>query len=114
MIFKIGTHDFSKCVVMGSYNMTKQDVFHEYTDANGVKHRNIYRTRCSGSLQLYFRTNELLNEFIDALKEKASGGYNVVTATINNTHHLRGCPPERPRARLHRLASRGITPPSGR
>ena len=56
MTFKIGTHDFSKCVVVGEYAINKEDVYDEWTDGDMKKRRHLYRKKIKGTLRLKFMT----------------------------------------------------------
>lgn len=85
MTFKIGTHDFSKCVVPGEYALNKEDVYDEWTDGDGKKRRHVYRQRVKGTLSLYFTSEVKMKEFQKAIVDAKcdEGQYPVVCDVVN-------------------------------
>ena len=52
MVFKIGENDYSSKVVMDTYNVNRIDVYTEWEDANGTKHRDVYRQKIQGDFEM--------------------------------------------------------------
>lgn len=85
MVFKVGNIDFSDKVVMDTYNVNRIDVFTEWEDANGKKHRDIYRQRIQGEFDMQISKISEYNEFITTLRSKKSnGGYIPCKVSVNN------------------------------
>ena len=56
IMFKIGLTDCSTHVVGENYSVQSNDEYETWTDANGKEHRSAYRTRISGTFEMYFPT----------------------------------------------------------
>ncbi len=56
IMFKVGITDYSKNVVGENYSVQNNDEYETWTDANGKEHRSAYRTRISGTFEMYFPT----------------------------------------------------------
>ena len=85
MVFELNGTDFSQSVVSGSYKVNEEDVYDKYTDANGREHRNIYRTRVSGSFNMLFRSGKGYQDFLTCMSEsKTKGGYHPCKLAVNN------------------------------
>lgn len=85
MLFSVNNVDFTRSIISTSYEMNKQDVFEAWTDANGISHRSIYRSKISGSFELKFINRAKYNAFISALNAVKTDGYYPVTVYVNNT-----------------------------
>lgn len=85
MTFKIGTHDFSKCVVVGEYAINKEDVYDEWTDGDMKKRRHLYRKKIKGTLRLKFMTEAKMKEFQKIIGDESwdGGQYDVVCDVVN-------------------------------
>ena len=84
--FKIGTTDISAWVDIQNYAMNRFDVYRDWTDGNGVEHREVYRTRYEGSFQAGFRKSTDFSSFMTLLaNQKSADGYYPVSAYISNT-----------------------------
>lgn len=57
IMFKINNTDYSTRVIGENYKVQSNDEYETWTDANGLEHRSAYRTRISGTFDMYF-TNE--------------------------------------------------------
>lgn len=89
-LFKINTTDISDRIESGSYNVNENDVYNTWTDANGIVHRDILRTRVSGTFNVLFRTKDEYENFVELIKNnKVTAGYvpncSVVTNNTNKT-----------------------------
>ncbi|MBQ9027406.1 MAG: hypothetical protein IJ110_01435 [Lachnospiraceae bacterium] len=86
VLFKIGLTDITPYMDTQNYVMNEADVYTEWTDGNGKRHRDAYRTQVSGSFRLGFKTAaafQSFNSLLDANRQL--GGYYPVTAYVNNT-----------------------------
>lgn len=88
MVVKIANHDFSHDIVVGSYSANKSDVFESWTDANGVTHRVVVRSKVSASFNLYLRNDSRVAEFQTALLSKLSGGYYICQLQMNDSNEV--------------------------
>ena len=86
MTFKIKTHDFSKCVVVGEYAINKEDVYDEWTDGDMKKRRHLYRKKIKGTLRLKFMTEAKMHEFQKVICNSTwDGGQYIVVCDVVNT-----------------------------
>ena len=85
MLFEVLETDFTPYIVSGSYKMNQQDSYEEWTDGNGIKHRNVYRTKISGSFEMKFINRAAYGSFLAALDAVKTDGYYTVTVFVNNT-----------------------------
>ena len=53
-LFKINTTDISNNVVKDTYAVSREPVYKNYEDANGVVHRRFIRNKMKGKFQLFF------------------------------------------------------------
>lgn len=84
-LFKIMGKDYTNKIIQGSFDVNSEDVYSTWTDANNIKHREIYRQRISGSFDMYFSDEESYNEFIaDVTAAKTQAGYCYVGIMTNN------------------------------
>lgn len=56
IMFKVGLTDCSSHVVGENYEVQSNDEYETWTDANGKEHRSAYRTRISGTFEMFFPT----------------------------------------------------------
>lgn len=76
MLFSISGKDYTKNIVVGTYDVNTSDKYYKWTDANMVEHRDIYRQQISGTFQLGFRNQSEFDQFAAWLKEHTeSEGY---------------------------------------
>lgn len=84
--FQIGNVDLTEYANIQNYTVNKEDVFQEWTDGNWTDHREIARTRISGTVQLGFKTAQNWAAFQALLTaQKNAAGYFPVTLYVNNT-----------------------------
>lgn len=93
-MFKFGsspTYDYSNHVLAGSYKVSEQDIYNTFTDGFGIEHHLKYRTKVSGSFEMFFRTLTEFNTFMTRLNsvKDSMGSYYVVTVAINNTNQTK-------------------------
>ena len=87
MIFlQIGAVDITEHINIQDYEMIKEDMYNDWTDANGVEHRSFYRTRITGEATAGFASGADFSSLMSLLASaKNSEGYYSVTAYIQNT-----------------------------
>lgn len=84
--FKIGSTDLSAAVDKQSYAVNKEPVYEEWVDGNWTTHRQIARSRYSGSLRLGFASDADFTAFTALLSSaQTAGGYYSITAYVSNT-----------------------------
>lgn len=89
VLLKINNVDFTDRVLQKSYDVQKQDEYESWTDGNWITHREITRTRVSGSMNLTFLSEAQYTAFNAAIAAvKTTGGYCPVQLWINNTKEL--------------------------
>lgn len=69
--------DFTSAITVPSYKVNEFDVSDDWKDGNGVKHKNIVRTRVEGKFTFKFQSVEDFNNFFTVLNENkiATGDY---------------------------------------
>lgn len=85
MLLTINSVDFTPYIISKSYEVNKQDVYEGWTDANGIAHRSIYRTKISGTFTMKFIDRTKYSAFLTALSAVKTDGYYAVTLYVNNT-----------------------------
>ena len=79
----IAGHDLTQHIKVPSWNVNCDDVYEEWTDANYVKHREVTRTRVSGSFTLLYDDNNQLDQFFDIIQaQKALDTSKAVKMTV--------------------------------
>ena len=68
MLVKIGDTDISKHILTGSYDVNASDVYHEWTDANQVRHHDVVRKRVAGRFSLKFLGESGYAAFVELVK----------------------------------------------
>ena len=86
MFFKIGSTDLSQYADIQNYNINEVDVFQSWTDGNWIDHRDVVRTRITGTVLLGFKTAASWSAFQTLLaSQRNAAGYYPVTLYVNNT-----------------------------
>lgn len=103
-LVKINTTDISDYIVRDTYAVTRDAVYKEYEDANGVTHRRHIRYKVKGKFQMYFpdlTTYATFKSLIDTNKsvtnysipcsvyDNLSGEYYSINAFIDYTPTLK-------------------------
>lgn len=85
MKFKINTTDYSGHVIAGSYAVNSNPVTVDWTDANGVTHKQKIRDKVSGTFQMWFRSLTDYNTFLTVLSNNTTSALKVpLTLSVNN------------------------------
>ena len=85
MVFKIGNNDYSDKVLMDTYNVNMIDIYTEWEDANGTKHRDIYRRKIQGEFDMLISNQYEYTAFINNLHNSTTnGGYVPCHLSVNN------------------------------
>ena len=85
-LFTINTTDLTSYEDTEKHSVNKADVFDAWTDGNWIEHRNLSRTRISGTVVLKFKSPTEYSTFLGLLtSERTSDGYYPVTVYCSNT-----------------------------
>ena len=85
-LFTINTTDLTSYEDMEKHSVNRTDVFDTWTDGNWIEHRNLSRTRISGTVVLKFKSPTEYSTFLGLLtSERTSDGYYPVTVYCSNT-----------------------------
>lgn len=68
----IGRKNATKHIVVGTYEVNEEDVYKDWTDGNLCKRREVVRTRVKGSFEVYFRSMDEYQQFVDAIESNRS------------------------------------------
>lgn len=85
----INGSDFTKHIKVPSYKVNKTQQYEEWEDANYLKHREITRTKVSGSFTLIYDDISELDGFFDTVETliaASSTGAIQMTVYLNNLH----------------------------
>lgn len=86
-LFKISTTDLTKWEDTEQHKVNRDDVFTTWTDGNWVEHREIVRTRISGTVVLGFKRETEFTAFMTLLTTARDvNGYYPVTVWCSNTN----------------------------
>lgn len=84
-LFMIGYNHYTKFIKMPTYKVNQKDEYIERTDANGKVHRDIYRTKISGTFTLMFTDIKDYQQFMNDIRiAKSNEGYIYCTLYVNN------------------------------
>ena len=83
-MFKVGTVDYTSRIVSGSYQIQTNDLYEEWTDANGRSHRMKYTEKTSGSLDLVFKTLQEYEDFMSNLASVKADDLSVSLVVLDN------------------------------
>ena len=85
MVFKINNTSYSGNCVVGGYDVSLEDVYFEWKDGFGRKHRNVTGRKAVGSVSMYFNNENDYIGFINALSNcRTAGGAYPLTVSVNN------------------------------
>lgn len=86
-LFKISSTDLTQWEDTEQHKVNRDDVFTTWTDGNWIEHREIVRTRVSGSVVLGFKREADFTAFMTLLTtERDVNGYYPVTVWCSNTN----------------------------
>jgi len=86
-LFKISTTDLTQWEDTEQHKVNRDDVFTTWTDGNWVEHREIVRTRISGTVVLGFKREADFTAFITLLSTaQNANGYYPITVWCSNTN----------------------------
>ena len=83
----IGSVDISGQVQEKSYKVDRENVYTSVKDADGIEYRNVYRTKVTGSFDVWFVTNYGVSysDFLTALATATANNVTLITLDIQNT-----------------------------
>lgn len=85
MVFTINGTDYSGHVLAGTYSVNSAPVTADWTDANGVVHKQKIRDKVSGTFDMWFRTLTEYNAFLSVLETNTTSALKVpLTVSVNN------------------------------
>ena len=84
-LLTVNSHDYTKYIVSGSWEVNHKDVYKSWTDANGINRRNVYRTRIEGEFSMQFLNRTAYGTFMSDLAAVKTAGYYPVTVYANDT-----------------------------
>lgn len=88
-LFSINGKDLTHYITVPSYIMNSKDVYNEWVDANGLTHRDVYRTKVSGKFTMLFTDHDEYFDFLKLINEhKGTGGYVPVSLYVNNLNTI--------------------------
>lgn len=86
-LFKISTTDLTKWEYTEQHEVNRDDVYTTWTDGNWVEHREIVRTRITGTVVLGFKRETEFTAFMTLLTTARDvNGYYPITVWCSNTN----------------------------
>lgn len=88
MLFTLNNKDYTNNIVAGSYKINSSPVYENYEDAKGRTHNIKIRDKISGTLDLFFKSIDEFNAFVNDYKDgkNALQNYHSVYLKVNNTN----------------------------
>jgi hypothetical protein len=89
-IFKIGDNDYTKHIVVPSYQVNRVRKTKEWTDSNGTIHRQLIRNKVTGKFNMRFDDASQLDAFLDDVEAHRDATNETVTVVVylNNFHNI--------------------------
>lgn len=92
ILFSINGKDYTNNILNDSFEVLDEEIFNEWVDGNHTTHRDLLRSKASGTFKMMFRRLEEYEEFINRLHDsKTRGGYVVAVVHCNNTNDSKNC-----------------------
>lgn len=89
ILFKIGNTDLTQYVDIQNYDVNNTPEYMEWTDANHIRHRDVIRTRLSGTVKLGFLGSTDVAAFLSVLSSNiTAGGYYPASVFSNDDNTL--------------------------
>lgn len=89
VFLKISTTDLTSAVDVQTYKCRREDVYTQWTDGDWISHRNVARTRISGSCKVGFSSASAFSDFLTLLSSsQASDGSYPLSVYVLNTNTL--------------------------
>lgn len=87
MVFKVGNVDYSDHVIAGSYKVNNEPSYKTWVDAAYHTHRQKLRDKVAGSFDMFFRTVEDYEAFMEDISDAMDSSDDAVSlsVTVNNT-----------------------------
>lgn len=83
-LFVIGQIDFTRRILVPTYQVNRQPIYTSWKDGYGVTHRDITRFKMSGTFTLYFDSIADQLEFQELLRVSTTAGGYVDTMLYDN------------------------------
>ena len=88
-LLSIGGTDLTDYIDIQTYDVNNTEEYTEWIDANRIKHRDVLRTRLSGSFKLGFRSTAQVATFLSVLSTNIqSGSYYHASVFSNDDNQL--------------------------
>lgn len=92
MVFIVNNKDFGKHILSGGYDVNKVDSYVSWTDGNSKEHRKKTSSKVKGKIEMFFRTLDEYNVFLNALKTSERDDMtHLITLSVNNTNETVPC-----------------------
>lgn len=85
MQIRVGSSDIGANVIAGTYAVNNKPDYSVWKDANHVNHKTKLRDRISGSFEMFFRTVEAYQSFVQNIQANTQENAVLMTVTVNNT-----------------------------
>ncbi len=83
-LLTVNSHDYTKYILSGSWKVNRQDIYKSWTDANGITHHNVYRTKIDGECTMRFYSRSAYADFLNDMAAVKVSGYYPITVYVNN------------------------------
>lgn len=88
MVFATINNDYSGKIIVDTYDVNRIDIYTEWEDANGTKHRDVYRQRIQGSFDMQISKISEYQAFVDDIRtHKTNGGFVACRVCVNNENN---------------------------
>lgn len=89
-LFKIGNKDYTRDIRVPGYTINRLPSYAEWTDGNGLNHRDIVRYQIAGDMTLCFRVKQDYLDFIHTIRDAMqTRGFVTCELYINNEDQVR-------------------------
>ena len=86
ILFKAGLVDYTSKIIEGSYKVYQENITYDWEDGNYKKHKEILRTKTSGSFQIKLSSWSAYTTFISTLNGVKVGSEYTLTVFAQNTN----------------------------
>ena len=86
ILFKAGLVDYTSKIIEGSYKVYQENITYDWEDGNYKKHKEILRTKTSGSFQVKLNSWSAYTTFISTLNGVKVGSEYTLTVFAQNTN----------------------------
>lgn len=90
-LFTLGYKDYTRNILLPTYNINEFPVSESWQDANGVTHSTTFRTKISGSFTMVFDSLSDYYNFmqeLDTVRSASENYYNITSLYITNRNRI--------------------------